>query len=291
MRILLDTDIGDDIDDALALALALALRLPDVELVGVTTVFRDTGARARMARYLLDQFGREDVPVYSGTGKPLAEPLPNTQLEAQLRLTPAGVAHASSTHAVDIIRNTYSVPDSDVTLVTIGPLTNLALALAIDPSLAQRIPRVVSMGGYIGRAAPEWNILCDAEAAQIVLRASLPLTLIPLDVTMETRMRQEQIDALRAVDSDQMRWLVTLIDAWNGTSQHLPILHDPLALAAAILPGWVETEPIALDVVTAPGPGRGITCVVHDQRRPVDVALRVDGPRFVEWFTAQLTAV
>jgi inosine-uridine nucleoside N-ribohydrolase len=231
------------------------------------------------------------VPVYSGTGKPLAEPVPATELEAQLKLTPAGVAHASSTHAVDIIRNTYTAPDSDVTLVTIGPLTNLALALAIDPSLAGRIPRVVAMGGYVGRAAPEWNILCDAEAAQIVLRAGLPLTLIPLDVTMETRMSQEQIDALRAVDSDEMRWLMTLIDAWAGTAQHLPMLHDPLALAAAIQPDWVETEPIALDVITTPGPARGITHVVHDQRRPVDVAMRVDGPGFVKWFTAQLTAV
>jgi inosine-uridine nucleoside N-ribohydrolase len=288
MRILLDTDIGDDIDDALALA--LALRLTDVELVGVTTVFRDTGARARMARYLLDRFGRQDVPVYIGTGKPLAGSLPRAELEPQLTLTPDTVAHASSTHAVDFIRSTYAMPDSDVTLVTIGPLTNLALALAIDPNLAQRIPRVVAMGGCVGRAAPEWNILCDATAAQIVLGAGLSLTLVPLDVTMETRMRQEQIDAMRAVDSDQMRWLMTLIEAWYSRTNHLPVLHDPLALAIALDPGLVETQPLALDVVTAPGPGHGITCMVGDQRRPVDVALRVDGPRFVDWFTAQLTA-
>ncbi len=287
MRILLDTDIGDDIDDAYALA--LVSRLPDVELVGVTTVFRDTAARARMARHLLDRLRLRDVPVYSGTGKPLVDSLPRVELEPQLLLTPDDVAHASSMHAVDIIRNTYSAPDNDVVLVTIGPLTNLALALAIDPSLAERIPRVVAMGGYVGRASPEWNILCDATAASIVLGAGLSLLLVPLDVTMETRMRQEHIDALRAVDSDQMRWLMTLTDAWYGKTQHLPTLHDPLAVAAAFHPGLVETEPRALDVITTRGPEQGITHVVQDQRRPVDVALRVDGPGFVDWFTEQLT--
>ena len=287
MRLLLDTDIGDDIDDAFALA--LVQRLPDVELVGVTTVFRDTTARARMARHLLDRFGGRDVPVYSGTGKPLGEPLQHTELEPQLTLTPEDVAHASSMHAVDIIRNTYAAPDNDTTLVTIGPLTNLALALAIDPSLAERIPRVVAMGGYIGRASPEWNIRCDAIAAAIVLGAGLPLTLVPLDVTLATRMRQEHIDALRAVDSDQMRSLMVLLEAWYGKTQHLPVLHDPLAVAVAMEPGWVETEPLALDVVTARGPEQGITFVVQDQRRPADAALRVDGPGFVEWFTEQLT--
>jgi inosine-uridine nucleoside N-ribohydrolase len=83
---------------------------------------------------------------------------------------------------------------------------------------------------------------------------------------------------------------MTLIATWAGNTQNMPVLHDPLALAVALQPGLVETESLALDVVTSPGPGHGITCIVRDGRPPVDVALRVDGPRFVDWFTAQLSA-
>ena len=107
------------------------------------------------------------------------------------------------------------------------------------------------MGGYVGRASPEWNILCDAEAAQIVLRAGLPLTLIPLDVTMETRMRQEHIDALRAVDSDEMRWLMTLVDAWMARHSICRCCTIRWHWRSALRPDWVETQPFALDVVTA----------------------------------------
>src|SRR3712207_5452335 len=139
MRILLDTDIGDDIDDALALA--LALRHPHIEIAGVTTVFRDTRARARMARHLLTQYGYGDVPVYVGAGKPLLEPMPREPHEPQLDMTPDDVQRIDGIHAVEAIRAMYAQPGSDVTLVTIGPLTNLALALALDPTLAQRIPR------------------------------------------------------------------------------------------------------------------------------------------------------
>lgn len=288
MRILLDTDIGDDIDDALAIA--LALRHPDVELIGVTTVFRDTTLRARMTRYLLDVYGHSNIPVYAGAGKPLLRPMPREPHEPQLDLTPAEVADSASMHAVDIIRNTYSQPDSDVTLVTIGPLTNLALALAIEPALAQRIPRVVAMGGWIGRAESEWNIKCDAEAAAIVLNAGLPLTLVPIDVTRKTQMQPNHLQMLQAATDEPTRWLMRLTDVWQKKTLHLPTLHDPLALAVAIDPRFVATQSLALGVVTTPGPGYGITCIVNNAGAAVDVALEVDGARFMDWYVEQILA-
>lgn len=290
MRILLDTDIGDDIDDALALA--LALQLPSIDLVGVTTVFRDTAARARMARHLLDRFDYRNVPIYAGAGRPLGRHVVgDPALEhaaAQLALTPAEVTNAGVAHAVDLIRNTFVEPGSDVVLVTIGPLTNLALALALDPGLARRIPRVVAMGGQIGRAAGEWNIRCDPEAAAMVLGAGLPLTLVPLDVTTKTRMQARHLRALEEASAPAVQWLATLTDAWQSEGNQLPVLHDPLALAVAQDSAWVDLQTLRLDVVTAPGPGRGITCVVSGDVPPVQVALGVDGDRFVDWFTEQI---
>jgi len=288
MRILLDTDIGDDIDDALAIA--LALRHPDVELVGVTTVFRDTTLRARMSRHLLDVYGHSHIPVYAGAGKPLLRPMPRESHEPQLDLTPTEVADSASMHAVDIIRNTYAQPGSDVTLVMIGPLTNLALALAIDPTLAQRIPRVVAMGGWIGRAAPEWNIKCDAEAAAVVLNAGLPLTLVPLDVTLKTGMQPNHLQMLQAATDEPTRWLMRLTEVWQRRTQQLPMLHDPLALAVAIDPGFVTTQSLALDVVTAQGPGYGMTCILEDTVPSVEVALDVNGARFLDWYIDQVIA-
>ncbi len=286
MRVLIDTDIGDDIDDALALA--LAMRHPAIDLIGVTTVFRDTQARARMARHLLDLYGHRHVPVHAGSGKPLMEPVPRLPLEPQLDLTPAEVMNPAHSHAVEAILGTYSEPGSDVILVTIGPLTNLALALAIDPSLAERIPRVVTMGGQVGRAAPEWNILCDAEAAAIVLRAGLPLTLVPLDVTTRTGMQARHIAELEAAEDEPTHWLMTLTRSWKAKPNHLPILHDPLALAVAFDPGRVKTQDLSLEVLTASGPGRGITCVAEGVNPPVHVALEVDGEGFVDWYVEQV---
>lgn len=285
MRIWLDTDIGDDIDDALALA--LALRHPEIEIVAVTTVFRDTQARARMARYLLDIYGYHAVPVYAGAGKPLIAPVPRAPLEPQLRLTPATTRAFDPMHAVDAIRAAYAQPGSDVTLVTIGPLTNLALALALDPTLANRIPRVVTMGGQVGRTASEWNILCDADAAAIVLRSGLPLTLVPLDVTTRTEMRADHLTAIDAAADEPARWLMTLIRAWQDKTGRPPMLHDPLALAVALDPAWVKTQTLQLDVIAGGGPGNGITYVSRDGGT-VDVALEVDGPGFVDWFTQQI---
>jgi inosine-uridine nucleoside N-ribohydrolase len=118
-----------------------------------------------------------------------------------------------------------------------------------------------------------------------VLAAGLPLMLVPLDVTTKTGMRDEHIAALQSAPDEPSRWLMTLTQAWQKQQNNLPILHDPLALAVALDPSWVQSEALRLDVVTAPGPGRGITCVVPAGSPTIDVAMEVDGPRFVDWFT------
>lgn len=286
MRILIDTDIGGDIDDALALA--LALRLPDVNIIGVTSVWGDTHARALMARHLLNLFGAGDVPVYAGVGKPLLGPLPRDLHQPQLNLTPTEITSPASGHAVDFIRNAYAEPGSDVTLVTLGPLTNLALALAIEPALAERIPHVVVMGGQVGLPEPDtWNFLCDVEAAAIVFRAGLRLTLVPLDVTLQTQMRAEHLEALKHCDDERVRWLLTLLQVWQEHENHLPILHDPLAIAVAVDPTVVRMQRMSLDLITETGPERG-RVQGREGASTVEVAMEVDGPRFVDWFTERL---
>ena len=286
MRILLDTDIGDDIDDAYALALALLH--PDIELVGVTTVWGDTSARARMARHLLDMYGHGDVPVYTGVGKPILGSAQVGVSQAQLEMTPADITAASMVHAVDAIRNTYARRGSDVVLVTIGPLMNLGLALAIDPTLAERIPHVYAMGGNIESPEPEWNIRCDPIASAVVMRSGVPLTLIPFNITQQTWLGPEHIGALDAAPGDTMQWLMQLTHAWHVDKPYWPVLHDPLTVAVAARNAWVRTERVALDVVVESGAMQGATVVVPEREPTISIATGIDGRAFAQWFTQTL---
>jgi purine nucleosidase len=281
MRILLDTDLGDDIDDAYALVFALLH--PNIELVGVTTVWGDTGARARMARHLLDLWGYGYVPVYAGVGKPILGSAQVDVSQAQLAMTPPNVAAASTVHAVDAIRNTYAQAGSDIALVTIGPLMNLGLALAVDPSLAERIPHVYVMGGNVAEAEPEWNIRCDPIASAVVLRSGVPLTLVPFNVTQQTWLDADHIAALEAVPSEPMRWLMQLTQAWHADKTYWPVLHDPLTVAIAADNALVRTERVALDVIDP-----GTTVVVPDREPTVTVATEVDGRGFARLFAHML---
>ena len=246
--IVLDTDIGDDIDDALALA--LVLNSPEIDVQGITTVFGDTQQRAQLAKHILHTFGREDIPIAVGVGKPL-----------QQRHLPSGVVQArvlDNKHYDEEMFSTFSGPEFIVqqalehprklTLVCIGPLTNVALALLIEPRIAKAIRSIVIMGGTSGLPLTEWNVRSDVKAADIVLNSGIPITLIGLNVTTRCQLRKQDIEQLRKSTTAQAQLLYRLIAIWQ---QHrprwhpnLPYLHDPLTIAALCTPElltWRDT--------------------------------------------------
>ena len=189
-QILLDTDIGTDVDDCLALALILAS--PEVTLTAVTTVYGDARLRGRMVLKLLALRGVSDVPVVAGAERPLLgrPPVYWAGHEGQGLLTPedesAGAMHGgashqpSEEHAVDLIVRTVMAHPGEITLIAIGPLTNVALALLKEPRLATNLAGLTVMGGVVGGAGAlhlpwvEHNFRCDPEAAQIVLASGAP---------------------------------------------------------------------------------------------------------------------
>lgn len=258
-NVLIDTDIGDDIDDALALA--LALHSPELLLRGVSTVFGDTQRRAQLARYLLHIFGREDVPVAAGASMPLVPRHPNAE--------PSGVAQATILDnrniAVDslqldvrsgaeLIIDTARAYSGQLTLICIGPLTNVALALLIEPDLTTAIRSIVMMGGSSSIALPEWNIRNDVKAAEIVLTSGIPITLIGMNITLRCSMHRRDIEQLRTCDTPETRLLSSLIDIWR---QHrprwhpaLPYLHDPLTVAALCNPSILRFREVPVHVMT-----------------------------------------
>lgn len=244
----LDTDIGDDIDDALALA--LLLQSPELDLQGVSTVFGETRRRAHLAAHLLKLYGRPDVPVAAGIGTPL-----------QLRQRPSGVPQAA---LLDEREEFLALPNlsplsgpalliqnaqrhaGKLTLLCIGPLTNIAVALQHEPSLFMAIRNIILMGGTSGLPLAEWNMRSDVKAAQIVLGSGIPITMIGMNVTLHCQFKQEDVRQIRNAQWRETHFLNRLIEVWQRHRPRwqpaMPYLHDPLTIAALCRPELFRFE-------------------------------------------------
>ena len=182
VRVLIDTDLGDDVDDAAAFMLALSWGA--IEIAGVTTVFKDTKKRAGMVKDLLALYGRDDIPVCAGYGNPIVgdsrtgfeEPIQYGLLKG--RVEPE---EHSMVHAEDFIIQKVK-EDRNLIILAMGAMTNLAMAFLKEPALMREV-RIIGMGGSFLNSSPEWNILCDPEAASIVMERSGRLIMMGLDVT------------------------------------------------------------------------------------------------------------
>jgi inosine-uridine nucleoside N-ribohydrolase len=273
--IIFDTDIGDDIDDALALA--LALQSPELDVRAITTVVDDTESRTRLAWKQLGFYGRREIPLGTGASEPLLDPARTLRapqfevLTAQDQPPPA-----ARRRAADLIIETLLASPAKLTLVPVGPLTNVALALKTEPRIRDKIERIVLMGGAFEMLTPEYNIRRDRVAAEIVFRSGVPITAVGLDVTT---------------------FLVRLIELWQrGRAGQYPTLHDPLAVAVAFLPSLVETRLGSVQVETGSPLTNGVTMFTPADRLPkgqtptTQVARQVDVRRFVDLFLDRLSS-
>lgn len=288
--VLIDTDIGDDIDDALALA--LALRSPEIELLGVTTVFGDTWVRARLAAHVLSVFGRDDIPVAKGLGMPLqrrhaASGVPQAAVLDASAAFPSILASSGS----DFIIQTALAHPGRLTLVCIGPLTNVATALIKEPHLFMAIRSIVMMGGTSGMPFPEWNVRSDALAAQIVLASGVPVTMVGWNVTTGCQLRESDIEGLRRENSPQAQLLSNLIEVWQKHRKRghprLPFLHDPLTVVALCAPELLQFEEMTVRVLVG-GPLKGfmVPRVMNGPLVKAAVGVQVEKAR--EWVMKRL---
>ena len=291
--VILDVDTGTD--DALALGYAVAS--PRIELVAVTTVAGNVGVEKTTANTLavLDWLGAGDVPVHRGASRPLVRPhrdavyfhdeggLGGAQLPPSIRSVGADRGPAA------LIRLARLRP-REVTLVTLGPLTNLAIALNVEPNLPELLKSVVVMGGAYsvpGNTTPaaEFNILVDPEAAEQVFTARFPtLTTVGLDVTERVALTRDDWDAVNAASTIPPP--ATLLRevgkfAFSRLGREQFSLHDPLSVAVAIDPTLIDVRElaVAIDFVE---PERGRTRIVGPGS--VRVATSVDAQRALEEF-------
>jgi purine nucleosidase len=258
---LLDTDIGSDVDDALALGLALAS--PELRLVGVTCVARIARRRAATAARLLGLAGRTDVPVFVGEDEAVLRKERFVWREIEDRGLPDGpdAAVAAEPAPEAIVRLARELPGLE--LVAIGPLTNLARALALDPELPKRVAGLTVMGGHVRdvrigslRCKPgiDYNLCSDPEASVSVLGAGFATRLVSADVTLQTwltRADLARLDAAGALPRVLARlvrvwtpWQVEIFTGLGGDldPENVAFLHDPLTIQALVDPAPLRFE-------------------------------------------------
>lgn len=237
-QVILDTDIGDDIDDAFALALAIKKEVP---LLAVTTVFKNTALRAKQAREMLSISGL-NIPVYAGEVYPLNGVITGFQSDsgdlATIKPCQYGdeMAHYSfGLNASEMIVRLAKTYTKKLILVTIGPLTNIARALEIDPSIACDIKAIYAMGGCYTRVQPEWNVLCDVEAYDKVFASGIPFYGVGLDMTLQCPLEEDLFSSLKASKDPINQKIMIWFDRWvNYFHFEKSVLHDPLALSSLI---------------------------------------------------------
>ncbi|MGV3615933.1 MAG: nucleoside hydrolase [Fimbriimonas sp.] len=231
--VLLDTDPGSDIDDALAIA--YLLRQPRCELLGIATVTGDTVQRAGIAEVVCRAFGREDVPIVAGARMPIAHGngQPHVPHYAAIGDRPHRTDYRPDA-AVDFLRETIRARPGEITLLSIGPLTNVALLFAIDPEIPSLLGGFVSMlGSFFHAGRNEWNAICDPAATTGVLKRSRDHTLVGLDVTMQCTLPPDAIRERFANGPQSV--ILPMATKWFEHADRITF-HDPLAAALLFEP-------------------------------------------------------
>jgi inosine-uridine nucleoside N-ribohydrolase len=279
--VILDTDIGSDIDDAFALA--LIVNSPELDLLGVTTVSGDTQARARLAAKMLWEAGGawRKVPVYAGQpGRP--QPIDQTRWAKDFT---SSALHLSG--AVDFLKTEIDRRPGSITLLTIGELTNVAALLKSDPSLPKKIKLIAMMGGSVARGygpdskpEAEWNIKSNPQAAQTVFSSGVPLLVAPLDVTgmlqLDAAGRRRVFTHLTPLTNA----LTILYHLWGNET---PTLFDPMAVALLVEPSLCETQQLAIEV-----DAQGFTRVVEGKPANAKVGMHTDPGKFFEFYLSRV---
>ncbi len=300
IKLLIDTDIGDEIDDALAIYYAMQ---KNYEIIGITTVFKNTEERARITKRLLSLYGKgyEKVPVFAGHGTPLAEKseeYPHTchfhESLTDKKYAPDGYED----EAVSFIIDACEKYGEELCIVAIGPFTNIARAIERSATAVNKANKVVIMGGAYYRQYADWNVMCDVEGADIMFSSLHNLECCGADVTHRLLLTKDEHEVLCSCKNDgAAAEIAELIQLWSAVNQdRYPTLHDPLAVEFAVNTAACTTERARVKVITD-GFARGLTLNVDGYNKDhlncvyggneineVTVAKDVDARGFIDKF-------
>jgi purine nucleosidase len=318
--IILDTDIGTDVDDALALTLAVCS--PEIDILAVTTVGVDVRLRGRIARKLLQGLGRDGIPVAAGCDRRLNgkefKPMPISSARGFIESHLDGLP-LQEQHAVDLIIDLLQAANTRITLVLIGPVTNAAMALKRCPQIEEKIERFVVMGGSIHpkdilkkegwlkwvpgflRAGMEFNLNADPAAAEVILNSGIPILLVPAEITFRTYLTEQERAQIRQSTVPQSAELNHMCDEFQAmlskTTARMPVdrrfaqvyLHDPLTVATVFTREFVTVEAFRLTF----GKRFGAFRTLPQDRLPANalVVTDLDGSAFKRLFAERVFGV
>lgn len=302
-KVIIDTDPGHDD----AMALMLACKSPELEVLAVTTVAGNSTIEntTRNARFILDFIGRNDIPVFSGASKPLARDLIQAVVHGKSGLEGIDPTNASNLtgDAVERMLEIIHSNPNEITLVTLGPLTNIAQAIQKDPRVMSQLKQIVSMGGAIDapgnmNRVAEFNIFVDPEAADIVMRFQVPKVLVTLDACNQVQM---QLEDFRRVANVPLRGLLERMivpyieNIGNDTGIKAALMYDPLTVFFLLQPESCRTSDCNVQIETKGEVTRGMTVVdkrlITDGVEPnVKVVNFIVSQDFISRFIATLSS-
>jgi purine nucleosidase len=250
-KVIIDTDIGDDIDDAFAIDLALTS--PELHILGISAAWGDTSLRARMLDRMTCEVGRTDIPIQTGVATK------STTAFSQTPWASEGIDRPHSEAVSFLLEQIHRYP-GEITLIAIGPLTNVSVAISRDPVTFRKLKRIVMMGGSIYRgysnsgnaathgADAEYNIAMDPVAAQKLFRSGVPIFMMPLDST-QLKFDAAKRSLLATISTPMTDSLQVLIAEWaRSANQVTPTMFDAVAAAYAIDPTSCPTTPLHIEV-------------------------------------------
>ncbi|MBD2088852.1 nucleoside hydrolase [Microcoleus sp. FACHB-1515] len=305
IRVIIDCDPG--VDDAIALLLAFAS--PELEILAITTVAGNVPLRLTQsnARKICELAGRQ-IPVYAGCPRPLVRSLETAEYvhgatglqgatlpDPQLPLQPQ--------HAVDYLIATLMQTDERITIATLGPLTNLAVAIVKEPRIVEKIDRLVLMGGAAGAgnvtASAEFNIYVDPHAAHVVFTSGIALTMIGLDVTHQVLTTADRLAAIRAIGTPISEAAAGMLKFYGEYDRQQfgmsdSPLHDPCVIAYLIQPDLftVKALPVEIELVSPQSIGRTIVGYsISEPKNLVDVAQSANSDAFYDLLTTRLATL
>lgn len=299
-NVFLDTDIGSDVDDALALLTLLGQK--DIRLLGISTVNGDVQRRGLIALRELELANRRDIPVAAGIGTTLLRAKQprdwSRQLAEHLDQRPKGML--DKRHGVDLLIETIH-QHPGLTVIAIGPLTNIAVAIIKDPSIVPKIGQLVVVGGATHLPArieqssifvdykSEYNLNSDPEAAQVVFQSGVPITMAGLAPALDVSVTREQAEAWKAYPSPLAQWIAKRVtdrlDSHHSNETHLG---DVLGVMAALHPTVVESRTLPIHLETW---GDTLRTVIDPtgSGSPVNVVLHVHKKAFQQQFQSAIT--
>ena len=288
IKVILDTDIADDIDDAFALDFILK-NSDKFELLGVVTVFKNVLERAKIAKKLI-RLNNKNIPVYMGENKPLKNPVVafeyeknNHLLSYKESLRDESIENKSG---IDFILDTIRANPNEVVLIGIGPSTDIALAIKKDFETMKLVKQIVLMQGtnnFEPVYAKEWNVLVDPEASNILLTSELPVRFISHEITCQSTLAEDELKQVLLKDNPSAKYINEMLLEWMEANKRAPVLHDVLPIYSLINNNCFGFKKVVVEV-PLDGNRRGSMRIIEDEHSNKEVAVSFDRENFMKYF-------